>query len=120
MKLTLSSEFVEVLLRLGHNLLAALLHALIYHIVGALAVQLQLAVPPQYDRHSLAHVVEVEDAEELVDFALAHDVDGDAVGRALPEDEAEVASGGDEGRLVRRLSLVLEVAGLLLGHDRVA
>jgi hypothetical protein len=109
-----------VLLRLGHYLLAALLNALVDHIVGALTVELKLAVLAQYHRHPLPHVVEVQDAEELVDLALAHDVDGDAVRRALLEDEAEVAGRGYEGRLVRRLGLVLQVSRLVLGHHRVA
>ena len=50
--------------------------------VGTLAVQPQLAVLAQDHRHALAHVVEVEDVEELVRRLLSELGDGDRVRRA--------------------------------------
>lgn len=115
----LAGEFVEMLLRPRHNVIAALLKPLVDYVVGALAVQSQLAVLPQYHRHSLSHVVEVEDAQQLVDLTFAHRVDGDGVWRSLAKDKAKVARRRDQGRFVGRLSLILHPAVLLVCHHRV-
>lgn len=98
---TLSSELVEMFLGLGHDLLAALLYPFVDNVIRAFAIQLQLSVLSQYDRHALPHVIEVKNTEQLVDLAFAHDVDGDAVGRSFSEHEAEIPSCRDEGSFVR-------------------
>ena len=50
--------------------------------VGTLAVEQQLAILAQDHRHALAHVVEVENAEQLVRLLLAKLRDRDRVRRA--------------------------------------
>ena len=63
---------VEMLLRFGLELLVAGLQVIVNDGISALAVEADLAVPPQYDRHSLADIVEIENAQQFVDFRLPH------------------------------------------------
>ena len=68
-----------VLLHVGALLVV---EVLVHGRVGTLTVQQQLAILAQYHRHALAHVVEVENAEQLVRLLLAKLRDRDRVRRA--------------------------------------
>ena len=69
----------SVLLHVGALLVV---EVLVHGRVGALTVQQQLAVLAQYHRHALAHVVEVEDAQQLVRLLFAELGDSDGRRRA--------------------------------------
>ena len=83
-----------VLLHVGALLVV---EVLVHGRVGALTVQQQLAVLAQYHRHALAHVVEVEDAEQLVRFLFAElgDSDGRRRARLEAQDTVHVRARSD-------------------------
>lgn len=110
---------IQVLLRPHLDVVLIVAQPIVDHIVRALAVQHQLAVPPQYHRHPLAHIVEVQYAEQLVLLGPAAYLNRYRVGRARPEHKAEIAGGRHQCRFVRTLRLILKPAVTHLRHDRV-
>uniref|UniRef100_A0A6B0UUF4 Uncharacterized protein n=1 Tax=Ixodes ricinus TaxID=34613 RepID=A0A6B0UUF4_IXORI len=88
--------------------------------VRTLAVEFQLAILLHNHRHPLPDVVKIQDAEKLVEFLLAPNLDGDAFWCSILEDKSEVSGSRGESGFVWRLCLVLQAPVLLFGHDSVA
>ena len=59
-------------LSLAFKVFTASLEVVVNDRVGTLAVKADFAVAAQDHRHSLAHVVEIKDAQQFVDLRLAH------------------------------------------------
>jgi hypothetical protein len=104
------SEVFELLRRFVHDGLVVVGgETLIDDAVGALADEEDAAVGTADEgAHALASRVEGEGAEGNVAFSLTESFDLDLLVRAVEEDEAGVASGGDEGGFIGRLGFVLE------------
>lgn len=121
------------------EILLSAMQAIVYHVVGALAIKHHLVASSQDDGHALAHVVKVEYVQQFVFLWMfdirsvlgnvvssftylqaTHYFDGNTVRCACAKHEAKVARGRDEGRLVGTLRLVLQVSVYGLRHDRVA
>lgn len=67
-----------------HQISIGWIQALVDGGVGSLTEQHDSLVALQDHRHSLAHIVEIEDAEQLVDTCFSLDLNGDGVrGAAL-------------------------------------
>lgn len=111
--------YVQMLLRSHFHLVLILSESIVNHIIGALAVQHQLVVPPQNHRHSLAHIVEIQYAQQFVLFGTAAHLDRYRVGRSRAEHKTEIPGGRHQGRLVGTLGLILEPAVAYFRHYRV-
>ena len=68
----------------------ALFEPFVYDGVCSLAVEPDFAIVLENNRHPLPDIVEVEDAEEVVQFLLAIGGDGDAAGGAGEESVAKI------------------------------
>ncbi len=112
---------IQVLLALAELRHAVSTQPLLNHRIRALTVQNTPALNATYHRHSLPHIIKIQDIQHLIGPLLAQDLNRDALRRAALEHKPEIPSGGHERRLVRRLRLVRQAHALLhLRHHRVA
>ena len=58
--------------------------------VGAFAIEPYFSIFSEYHRHSLAHIVEVENAQELIDFLDAIESNRDASRSSFGKDKAKI------------------------------
>lgn len=63
-----------------------------------------------YDRHPLAYIIEVKDGQQFIDDFYAHLHGRDALRCARAEHKTEVSGCRHQSALVRRLSLIVELA----------
>ena len=100
-----------MLLWLVLHLVIALQQVVVDNGIGTFAIKSNATVgSPQDDWHPLANIVEIQDAEQFVDFCLTHDFDRDRVGCTRLEDETKIASSWYQSSFVRRLGLVFQFA----------
>lgn len=90
--------------------------SLVDNTVCALRIQDHLSLRVAHkDAHPLSSAIELDELEELIALRLAHDLDVEAFSGLLHEGKANVARSSHQRGLIRRLSLVLEAVGLLVG-----
>lgn len=127
-----TKDYIQMLLSLVLDVVIAGLQVVVDNRVGSFAIKTDPAVgSAQDDRHPFTDVIEIQDAQQFVDFRLAHhleiglrfkldrfnssvqpksNLDSDGIGRPGFKDESEITGSRNQRSFIRRLSLIFQFA----------